>query len=589
MGDAALLGIEINDEMRAAMLGMILRDRIHFQEFMFPECDPRKAEQTPLHDYLPWIKEDFTHITYSQHPMFLMNVCVVSGGRGTGKTERGQNFANIQTAFIYSNAQVVSISRGESHLNAKLMNPTESVLTTHKILKHWVRRWRKKDKTVELWSGGTIQWASVGRQGKGGERAEGFQGFRATTLVGDEVQQLEKAHMQEAQQQLLVDPTSAEDQRNRGAGQRLFGVPDGSRDTPMYEYDTKAESRFRGTKKIGDKLVPFNNRWKLPSPAMPYFTASKHKDLLSEYSCDPSRNYYSQRYKKDVWGLHGRPAERWFPADMRLGCSKESSDFRHVQVDNAEFQEYCTRSEDGKLLSSDMGFLGGRLPSPAHGDYGLGIDVGTAALTPISGWVCEDGVWRLQFVVELLGWRDTLEQAIIIDYLCSRYDVKFIGMDMASEGAAIYDMLRSSPMFELPYRDFLYGYHEGGKYVFSRVFDKELDVEVEDEAKIFKQWTMEHIRNMMRDRTYELPAEEQCHDVHAQLDDMMGTWVHSTNSKGRYEFTPAHPHYVSSFQFFSAAESMWHMRNAGKTVTYDGDAGKMIFAPVGGVLYGGGF
>jgi hypothetical protein len=89
-----------NDTCEAA-LGFILQDPIFNQEFLYPDCDPRKTG-TPYADHNHWEDVDGSFkLFYGQFPFVLTNIAHLACGRGVGKTEISEIKDSIRRAMSF--------------------------------------------------------------------------------------------------------------------------------------------------------------------------------------------------------------------------------------------------------------------------------------------------------------------------------------------------------------------------------------------------------------------------------------------------------------------------------------------------------
>ncbi len=568
-----------NDTCEAA-LGFILQDPIFNQEFLYPDCDPRKTG-TPYADHNHWEDVDGSFkLFYGQFPFVLTNIAHLACGRGVGKTEISEIKDSIRRAMSFDQYALGFTALSRDYIEGKLWTEFLKILENHPILKHFVD-WEntlKGNFIVTLKNGSTIQLQYVGAVKATSQRATRVQGIRSKALYFDEAQQLSIEHITETLQQQQIDPMDPAFQDSLGVAFKMYGVPDGRRDTPMFLYDTEARGMFVRKKVINGKEIQIDGRWKLPSTAMPWITWSQHENWCVNHGCDKATGFYSDSYLRNVWGLHGRESETMFPWRLREPVSQvEIPDFVHRAIPITVYEDHTVRNAAGKWESTDLGFMTQFLPRRMHSTYAFGIDVATSGTTSIIGLYNEDKKWYVCFMIDLQGWRNTYDQCVVVDYLYQRYHPIFIGIDKASDGHGIFDTLLASNDFPTDYSGVIYGFTAHEKPTVGYELDHKAmrnatsvaEMELLSTRKIpvkveVKPWTMEEIAQRMIDRSLILPTPRQSPELHRELDSI--TKITFTNRTGVHnKYLPEHPDRVSALQMFVMADHLWGMSHAGES------------------------
>ena len=472
------------------------------------------------------------------------------------------------------------------------LSPTLELAKHHPVLKFFVRSFSKGDMQLRLKNDSVYGWNYPGAQGVVAS-ADRFQSMRSTRLVFDEAQQFHEAMIAEAEPTQLVDPHDPEAQREVGASIRFLGVSDGNRDSPFFRYDQGKTDTFIKPRLIRGKSVPVDFRWRLPSIAMPYYTPAIHAQALARGQCDPARGYYSEQYKQNVLGLHGRNAERMFPARLREPCCQQMDDWHHLYLMWRTFIDSSVFDPLGNYQSTDFSFMEGHLPDVDGAVYGIGIDVGTTELSCVCGWLLQrSGRWRWQWMVTMAGWRDTTHQVATIDYLCHRYPVKFIGIDNQGPGIGLVSQLRSDKRCDLDYHNLVKPFDSGRNMVVGLKAGSHVkiaDASSSDlERQLMHPWSMQHFRDCLANKTLVLPHPNQAPEIHAELDAVGRSFNRAASGKITWKFTPPHPHFVSSIQCYLAAKKTYELELEGvesaeeRTQTMDRE---MFFGAVDPVLY----
>lgn len=599
MGADALASVAVDEDLCRAMLGQIVNDPIFFQEFLFPDPDPRRPDRLPIEEYI-WRQDHHLRISWSQFPLLMFPVLLSAAGRGVGKTEIACIQRSIQRALSKPNVNIVSVMPSEDMIKTRHMRPTIRLIEKHPLLKIALDSKLVDSRVVILKNGSIIKWEYPGAQGRGKAQADRVKGLRASELIFDEGQDLATEHVQEAAQTQLVNPEDPDDVANRAAGYRIFGVPDDDTENMFYRSDNAGESRFRRTIEIDGKTLDINRKWKLPSAAMPYLTVGRHESYLSDYNCHPDRGIWPPKYKRDFWGLWGQQAERLYPQRVRGPVSEGVPGWCHIPLPYREFEQHTRRDENGKWVETDFGFLAALLPMVQGGDQAFGIDVGPSALTVISWFYRQDGVWRWHGMLSMDGWRDTAPQCIVIDFMTGYFGPSFIGIDKGGPGYAIHDPLRTLPTFANDYSKILRGFSENEKITVGYMADERAAARATSpaerdralarlvpETKRFKTWTMHEAKRLMLQKELWLPSEAQAPELHAELDSVAQHYVANTQG-GNWKFTPQHPHFISSMQHFIAAKRDWELEGEYQgTASFDLGLQSLddIMSSVGGLLY----
>lgn len=586
---AALLGLPIDDDdFQESCLDNCVRDPIAFQEFFFPDPNVAKADSISVSDYREYLPDNHLTIYPSQLPLFLWNVAVHCCGRGVGKSLLGHNRYHVHMAIAYPNSQIGDFAQAQTHVE-KLFRDTVKEIKDHPLLACFFDRTLSQDNGSQIFlrNGSYIFFRFPGKSGRNEERARGLQSERASGSSGDEAQNLNATHYQTASNWHIDSPNDVDKQRRDGLFKRLTGVPDGKRDTPLYDADMgKANLEFvRRPEDFPGLPFTVHLRWHLPSPGVGYHGRKVHRDWLTRSGSDLKAGDFTQNYLQDTWGLHGKPAHGLFPRELREAASKHNKFWKSVIILPQEFIGPTASIKgfdaNGNLLTPNYSAFDGSLPERLDGPYAFGMDIGLAADTCICAWRYVDERWRWEWLLTLRGWREMEHQCFVVDYLTERYSPIFWGMDQSTLGQSIVSPLKSNPVHGHDYRELIRGFDSSGHYQFEQAEeivdewasnqDRVLSeseramqlVSAQKQAKKqpYAVWTMQRIALLLQRRVLEMPTSEQAPDVHREMDAITMARVQTLSGGMRYEFRPQHPHIVDSLKTFVAGLKLWEAEN----------------------------
>lgn len=595
MGAAAIEGIEWTTELKQHTFAVLFRDPIAHQELLYPDPDERRPNPLAIAEYDRWHPDNHLRVALSQLPNLARQVRFTCGGRGTGKTELTIVNDSIRRALAFRRCKVAPLIGLQKLIRIHYVEPTHRRLTQHPLLR--LARATvsgfggKETPRTEFRNESSIIWQSPGRPGSGEARSQAQQGFRATAAYPDEAQNLADVHLNTAIQQQLVSPTDPAMQELRGAAFCMSGVPDGRRDNPFYLQDTRSETFFRGTKRIGERAVDFDFRWHLPSCGMPYVTRARHDDLIRQYGCDPDNGIYPQLWRQDFWGQHGQAASVLFPAELRQSASIQVPEWLDLDVTPSAFYDETTAAggfgPDDSLEQPSFRWLDSLLPMERTGyPYGFGIDLGAGATSSSSTVIVAfyhqaevlrkshkdfrldsgDGAWVWHWCLALRGWKNSLWQTWVIHHLMERYQPRFVGMDYSTLGQGFVDNLRTHPDFRLSYgraAEIVWGFHSTEFIAWGHTIDP-AGVAIPIKQRI-NHFGTTNFREQLLAHSLLLPNPDQAPEVHQDLSTITMTLVSRRDGGSTMEFGPRHPHRMDALRQFTGALRQWELRATTQT------------------------
>jgi hypothetical protein len=593
MSELALAGLPLDDEAFClAAFGYVFRSPNHFQQCFFPNPDPRATRSTA--DGYLYNPDNHLHVPWSQYPLLYWHVGLFKCGRGVGKTQMLRT-RSIQHANLRAMHTLNIVRHGEDDLKAQVFQKIINLLRTHPIFSCLLEQNKQTggyhigEDYVQFKNGSEIHCTTFGMTNTITGRARGQQGFRSHELDFDEAQNDTQAQLDEAIEQQQLNPFDAHNVIEQGVGRRLWGVCDGLRSTPFWHYDQN-ESSFHRFQRIDGTRLEIDWRWSLPKYAMPWVGLSECKEDFDRYHCDPATGFYTDGWKQQVAARHGRPAERLYPQDLRESCSRTLPDYKHLRLPYALFLDPRYRKVDdhGNLKEIRWDWLDSELPPRrAHCDYIFGMDVGTSAdksmgVSAICLATYAESKLTLQLVLELESWRNTEDQVQLVNYLCQRYNVAAMSVDLGGQGPGIVNPLTSRDWAGFPYKQVMMGekgptgYHESDKITFELVVDEvaynlartrydreRLQANPARSQQVFKGWSMHEIHYALQDGRLVLPDLLQAGaagGLHAALDVVALSRTALPSGGFRESFTPPHNHLVSALQQLMAAERCWKLR-----------------------------
>jgi len=583
---AALLGLPVDDQdFQEACLGSIVRDPVQFQEFFYP--DPSASAKIPIAHYKQYLRYNHVAIYPSQLPLLLWNVGVFPCGRGVGKTLFANSRFHLHMAINYPGHEIGSFASRADHVE-KLKRQAVEQIVEHPILGCFLKSTLLDEIHAELEFHNGSKWffKFPGKQGKQEERAAGLQGSRASGSTGDEAQNLNATHYQTASNWHLNSPNDLAAQAEQGLFKRLTGVPDGKRDTPLYDADIGKDNqefvRHPDYFAVPHKIVM---RWHLPSAGVGYHSREVHRDWLTRSGSNVELRHFTQNSLQDMWALHGKPAHGLFPRDLREGCARHNKSWRSVLVLPEEFIGPTAAiggfDPNGNLLTPCYSAFDGSLPERLDGPYAFGMDIGKAADTCIVAFRYDHDVWHWEFLLTMRGWREMEHQCFVVDYLTERYGPIFWGMDQSTLGMSIVSPLQSSPLHPYDYRMLIKGFDSSGHYQFESA-DEIVDEWATKQERMLSEteramqlisarntakpqpyhyWTLQRIALLMQRHAITIPTGEQAPDVHKEMDAITMTRVTNLSGGFHYEIRPQHPHIVDSLKTFVAGLKLWEAQN----------------------------
>lgn len=582
---AALLGTEWQTTtFQESLLDMTVRDEVAFQEFFFPDPSAPSRKRIPVSKYVQYHKDNHLKLYPSQLPLVLWNVAVHCCGRGVGKTLIGHSRYHIQKAISFPGIKIGDFAQSATHVD-KLFRDTIPELKEHPLLKCFLKNVVTNDNgsIINFRNGSHIFFRFPGRQARGQERAVGLQSERADGSSGDEAQNLTATAYQTASNWHLDSPNDVNMQRTNGLFKRLTGVPDGKRETPLYDADVgKTNLEFvRRPQEFPGLPFQIHLHWHLPSVGVGYHNRKVHRDWLTRSGSILETAEFSQNYLQDTWGLHGRPSHGIFPLDLRMSVSRQNDDWKSVVVLPQEFIESTAAingfDANGKLITPNFSIFDSMLPDRLEGPYAFGMDVGKSADTCICAWRRVKESWRWEFLLTLRGWREMEHQCFVVDYLTDRYAPVFWGIDQSTLGMSIVSPLQSNPIHDHDYRSLIRGFDSTGSYQFEQaeeivaewaskqertLTEAERTMQLISAQKIAKKqpyaaWTIQRIAQLMQRREILLPTPQQAIEIHRELDSISVTRIQTITGGIRLEIKPAHPHIVDSVKTFVAGLKLW--------------------------------
>jgi hypothetical protein len=567
---------EPDDEYRGMALAWVMQDPIAFQEFFFPDEDQTRAVVPDLSTFV-WTPGDGMELCWSQFPLVLWNVIVALCGRGIGKTMLSQRDYS-RRALVYRNSQISVMMHNQETVETQHMEKVAKLFAAHPLLRHLFRRKNTHGKQIEFHNGSLITFLGPGRRSKAdgdSNTARGVQGFRTTFAMLDESQHIEAEQYTDFLQTMnALDPYDPEHQRNRGAGFKMTGVPNGRGDTPFGEsLETMVTSlSVERDGLVSDVLV--SRVWQSPSAAVWWTRQSKHDKIdVPGYKCRPAEGIWTDKYRTDYWGMNSKSAIPVFPSHCLAAVSRAMTDWKHVELHYRDFHRHSEFDAHGRWLTTDWDWLRGQLPPAGPWRYVLGVDPGETSLTPIQ--ICHEepdpelelSRWVWQGCVGLREWRGhVFEQNVLLAFLYDFYRPMLIGVDATGWGSSFLNSIKTDPRFDTDVRESLVELHYSSKMVvryevdqvavqaartdWQRAQARAKRVPVEE---IVSSYTMEELAERVRLGWWVFPNAGQAPEMHKQFGAMTRQLATGQGGRQVVKYLPAHPHFVSAMQMAQGA------------------------------------
>jgi hypothetical protein len=442
------------------------------------------------------------------------------GGRIYGKTLVGIEFDALQEMLVHDGEQHLVYSKDQKHTFPR-MEYCANYVENHKFFQLFYLQGktdtvkRSPEFRIELENGHTTIGVIEGQKNPG----EAFQHFHPQRKSADEFQQITS----------LGYSRQVDSKSELGCVERVGGVPDGRRDTPMHE-------------KINDsELKRF--RFRYPSMINPHWSKKREEEATKKYN---GRDTHA--YKTNVLAEEGDVAfGAWDTEDINI-CVDPKRISKTFEI-SKELYESC-REELGRMFV---------LTKPEWAEEIIqSSDVGIRP-SEIGIWARKAQKWHLLYRIRLMGLVYS-EQAIVHDYLATFFHSSCIALDTTEglgDSIAMHLINEKEPCFkgkEYSKRVFRAKFNEKismgflkdaeGKFVMQNNERVEIEEHTDEAA-----WKLG--LSMFRDKLLDLPNDE---DLRAQFSAELAT-------KGQNKFifdSPIPNHIVSMCKVFFLAEFVRH-------------------------------
>lgn len=448
------------------------------------------------------------------------------GGRIYGKTLVGIEFDALQEMLVHDGEQHILYSKDQKHTFPR-MEYCANYVENHKFFQLYTLQGkidtvkRSPEFRIELENGHTTIGVIEGQKNPG----EAFQHFHPQRKSADEFQQITS----------LGYSRQVDSKSELGCIERVGGVPDGRRDTPMHEKINDAElKRFR---------------FRYPSMINPHWSKKREEEVIKKYN---GRDTHA--YKTNVLAEEGDVAfGAWDTEDVNSAVDPKRIP-KTFEV-SKELFESC-KVADGCPYELGRAFI---LNKPEWAEEIMqASDVGIRP-SEVGIWARKAHKWYLIFRVRLMGLVYS-EQAIVHDYLATFFNSSCIALDTTEglgDSIAMHLINEKEPFFKGK---------EYSKRVYRAKFNEKISMGYlkDAEGKFVMQSgerveVMEHTDeaawklglSMFRDKLVDLPNDE---DLRAQFSAELAT-------KGQNKFvfdSPIPNHIVSMCKVFFLAEFVRH-------------------------------
>jgi len=440
------------------------------------------------------------------------------GGRIYGKTLVGIEFDALQDMISHDGEQHLIYAKDQKHMFPR-MEFCARYVENHMFFKLFHLKGktdtvkRSPSFTIELENGHTTVGVIEGQKNPG----EAFQHFHPQRKSADEFQQITS----------LGYFRQVDSKSELGAVERVGGVPDGRRDTPMHE-------------KINDPEVK-RFRFRYSSMINPYWNKKREEEAIKKYN---GRDTHA--FKTNVLAEEGDVAfGAWDTEDINA-CIDTKRIPKIFEISQELFLSY--KDNLGQMFVLER-------PLWAQ-EIIIASDIGIRP-SEVIVMARKDKVWHLIYRVRLMGLIYS-EQSLVFDYLASFFNASCIAFD-ATEGLgksiALHLINEKEPSFlgkEYTKRVLMVGFNEkmsigylqdaDGKFVMQNGEKVEVEEHV-DEA------TWKFGLSLFRDKLINLPNDE---DLRSQFAAELAT---QGNNKFVFE-SPIENHIISSFKVFFYAHYM---------------------------------
>jgi len=445
------------------------------------------------------------------------------GGRIYGKTLVGIEFDALQECLVHDGDKHLIYAKDQKHLNPR-MEFVARYIEQHKffMLYHLIGKTdtvKRSPYIIELENGHTTEGVIEGQKSPG----SAFQHFHPERKSADEFQMITS----------LGYSKQVDSKAELGCIERVGGVPDGRRDTPMHEkINNPEEKRYR---------------FRYPSMINPYWNKKREEEAVKKY-----RGRETHEFKTNVLALEGDVAfGAWDDGDIQDCISSKlipknfelSKEMFEAFKDNLGHAFVLSRPEWAEQIiqASDVGIR----PS----------EIGIFAL--------KAGKWHLIYRISLMGLIYE-QQAIVHDYLATFFNSTCISLDTTEglgDSIAFHLINEKEPQFKGK---------EYNKRVLRAKFNEKMSVGFLEDPEgnfIIENGERVEIREHVDEATWKfgLTMFREKRLVLPNDEDMRSQFAAELAAKGTNKFVFSSPipnHIISMFKCFFYAE---HERYGKKT------------------------
>lgn len=511
----------------------IMHSPVDFVEFFVP-----KKEQSPK----TWTPEgDKFKLRLYQTPMLAYDFLLVNdekltedenfdgrinlgsgifiGGRIYGKTLVGIEFDALQEMLVHDGEKHLIYAKDQKHLIPR-MEFCAKYVEQHKFFKLYHLRGKtdtvkRSPYIIELENGHTTEGVIEGQKSPG----SAFQHFHPERKSADEFQMITS----------LGYAKQVDSKSELGCIERVGGVPDGRRDTPMHEkINDPDQKRFR---------------FRYTSYINPYWNKKREEEAIKKY-----RGKETHEYKTNVMAEEGDVAfGAWDTTDIDA-CVNSKMIPKTFELSKEMYEAFKDNLHRAFILSK---------PEWAE-EIIQAADVGIRP-SEVGIFALRTGKWHLIYRIRLMGLIYE-EQAIVHDYLATFFNSTCISLD-ASEGlgdSIAYHLINEK---EIQFKGKEYSkrvlrgkFNSKMSVGFLKDADGNFIIENGERAEIIEhvdEATWKFGLSMFREKRLVLPNDE----------DLKAQFAAELAAKGQSKFVFSSPipnHIVSMFKCFFLAEYERH-------------------------------